>query len=86
MVHVVDRAEEEFPFSGNVRFEGLESGNELLADTRQVRGAYLESFGRFQRAVEKACAQHQIDCLKVRTSDRLDTALARFLTSGARGY
>lgn len=86
VVHVVDRAEEEFPFDGNVRFTGLESGGELLTDVRQVRRAYLESFGRFERALQTACLQEQMDYLKARTSDRLDTTLARFLASRARGY
>lgn len=86
VVHVVDRAEEEFPFDGNVRFTGLESGGELLTDVRQVRRAYLESFGRFERALQSACLQEQMDYLKARTSDRLDTTLARFLASRARGY
>lgn len=86
LVHLIDPAEREFPFDGNVRFEGMEAGGYLLTNARQVRAAYLESFHGFQQALEAACLRRQIDYLPAPTDERLDTALARFLTSQAGGY
>ena len=86
VIHVIDPAEEEFPFDGNVRFESLESDDQLLADARQVRRSYVESFRRFRHRLEDACLTQQIDYLAVRTSDRPDVALIRLLASGARGH
>jgi uncharacterized protein (DUF58 family) len=86
LVHVVDAAEQEFPFDGNVLFEGLETGERLLADARQIHEAYLESFGQFQRAVADSCLQQQIDYLLASTDEPLDRTLGRFLAAGAGGY
>ena len=86
LAHVADPAELEFPFDGHVRFDGIEDASALLADARQVRPAYLEALGRFRGAVEAACLEQQIDYLPVRTDERLDAALARFLSARAGGY
>ncbi|KPK65598.1 MAG: hypothetical protein AMK73_02585, partial [Planctomycetes bacterium SM23_32] len=86
LVHVVDPAEREFPFDGNVRFEDMESGGELLTSARQVRSSYLEAFRRFGEEVERACLAQQADYVMACTGERLDVTLARFLTSRAGGY
>jgi len=81
VVHVVDPAEAEFPFDGNVRFDGLEGEGVLMSDARQVRAAYLESFRRFGDAVRHACRQQKADYLLARTDEPLDATLSRFLAS-----
>jgi uncharacterized protein (DUF58 family) len=86
VVHVVDPAERDFPFDGNVRFEALEGGGNVLTDARQVRAAYVESFQRFTRAVRDACLRQQADYLMAVTDQPPGVTLARFLTSGAAGY
>jgi uncharacterized protein (DUF58 family) len=86
VAHVVDPAEREFPFDGNVQFEGLESGELLRTDARQLRAAYLASFRRFQRAVEDSCLEQQIDYMTASTDQPLDKALGSFLASHAGGY
>ncbi|MHC4593129.1 MAG: DUF58 domain-containing protein, partial [Planctomycetota bacterium] len=86
VAHVVDPAEREFPFDGGVQFEGLESGEFLRTDGRQLRAAYLESFRQFQQAVADSCLEQQIDYMMASTDEPLDRALGRFLASHARGY
>jgi uncharacterized protein (DUF58 family) len=86
VAHVADPAELEFPFDGNVRFEGLEGEGRLLTDARRVRRSYLEASERFRRSVREACLARECDYLLARTDEPLDVALARFLSSRAQGY
>ncbi len=85
VAHVLDREEVEFPFEGQVRFEGLEGG-EVLADGRRVRAAYVGAMARFRRAVRQACLADQADYLEAITDRPLDAALARFLAAQAGGH
>jgi len=86
LVHVIDPAEEEFPFDGNTLFEGIESPAVLQTDARQVRDAYLEAFGRFRRDVEETCARLGVDYLAAGSAAPLDATLSRFLMSRSGGY
>jgi uncharacterized protein (DUF58 family) len=83
--HVIDPAEEEFPFEGKLRFRGLEGG-ELAADARQIGPSYRRAFSRFCRELRDACGRQQVDYLATRTDRPLDATLARFLASSARGH
>lgn len=86
LAHVVDPAEEEFPFDGSTRFEGMESDLALATDARQVRAAYLEAFGGFRRDVQEACGRLGVDYLAASAGQPLDATLVRFLVSRAGGY
>ncbi len=83
LVHVADPAEEKFPFRGRLRFEDMESPRRVAADAEEIRAAYLESYRRFRRQVEQECLQQEADYLEVRTDQRLDLTLARFLRATA---
>lgn len=86
LAHVVDPAEEEFPFDGRTRFEGMESDAALPTDARQVREAYLEAFGSFRRELRRACGLLGVDYLAANTGEPLDATLVRFLVSRTGGY
>jgi uncharacterized protein (DUF58 family) len=86
LAHVVDPDEEEFPFDGNTRFEGLEAETVLPADARQVRAAYLRAFGRFKQELQRRCALLGVDYLLANTAAPLDATLVRFLVSRSGGY
>jgi uncharacterized protein (DUF58 family) len=79
--HVLDEYELTFPFEGNVLFKGLEEWPELLVEPRQLREAYLRAIRRFQRSLQKSCANNRIDYVLVKTSDRLDVVLSAYLAS-----
>ncbi len=81
--HVVDAAEVDFPFDGQLHFEGLEAGPDVRTDARQVRGRYLEAFQRFCRELAKECSERGADYVRLRTDRRLDVALSRFLSTRA---
>ncbi|MFW6188861.1 MAG: DUF58 domain-containing protein [Planctomycetota bacterium] len=83
VVHVLDPAEAEFPFDGNVRFEGLEEGRELATGAGEVREAYLEAFRRFTDSVQRACAELEADYVLADTRREAGATLFRFLSARA---
>lgn len=80
VLHVLDDDELEFPFSGPMRFEGLETVDFLNCNPRALREGYLEALQRFLDALRLGCARNSIDYALIRTSQPLDAALARFLS------
>jgi len=86
VVQVTDPDEEEFPFEGNVRFEGLESDVALPAEARRLRRAYLRAFEADRRALEAACGREKIDYAKARTDEPPSTVLGRLLLGAAQRF
>lgn len=81
VLHVLDDDEVDFPFSGPIRFEGLESLEILNCNPRALREGYLEALGRFLSEVRRECARDRIDYALLKTGQPLDAALATFLSS-----
>ncbi len=79
--HVMDDDELDFPFSGPMRFEGLESLDHLNCNPRALREGYLEALGVFLETVRRGCAKHVVDYALIRTSQPLDAALAAYLSN-----
>ncbi|MFT7620828.1 MAG: hypothetical protein ACI97A_004486 [Planctomycetota bacterium] len=82
----LDNAEITFPYDGMTRFEGLEIEQQLLADPRALREAYLEEFNSFQQEIKSGCLASGMDYVLLDTSKPLDIALAGYLAarSGSR--
>jgi uncharacterized protein (DUF58 family) len=79
--HILDDDELDFPFSGPTRFEGLESDDHLNCNPRALREGYLAALNQFLDRMRRDCAQNTIDYALIRTSEPLDAALAKFLSS-----
>lgn len=86
VIHVIDPAEEKFPFHDNVRFEGMEGEGALQADARQLAAAYRGAFAAAARDLAAACQMQQIDYVQARTDEPFDAPLARLLLAGAGGH
>ncbi|MBN2021440.1 MAG: DUF58 domain-containing protein [Pirellulales bacterium] len=86
LFHVMDDDELDFPFSGPMRFEGLETDDLLNCNPRALREGYLAALGAYLEEIRLGCAGHRVDYALVRTSQSLGAALATFLTRrlGAR--
>jgi uncharacterized protein (DUF58 family) len=80
VMHVIDPAEQDFPFLDPTRFKGLEGMPEQTAEPRSLRRAYQAEFNEFLREVRARCGDLQIDYLLLRTDKPLDVALRTFLT------
>ena len=64
--HVMDRAEEEFPFQESTLFRGMEQMPELLTDPRSLRDGYLEQVRLFATELEQGCRAQNIDFVRLR--------------------
>lgn len=66
VLHVVDRAEFEFPDEGEARYRDPESGAEVPASTQEVRTSYTatveEAFEEWRTALARAGARYAVAC------------------------
>ncbi|HEX8820667.1 MAG TPA: DUF58 domain-containing protein [Archangium sp.] len=81
--HLVDPAELTFPFDDPTLFLDMEGEGRIEVNPREIKESYLEEFGAFLANTKSACAEADVDYELVRTDERLDEVLLRFL--GKRG-
>ena len=79
VLHVLDRAELEFPFQEATLFRGMEQEPDLLTDPRALRDGYLENFHRFQEQLHHGSLMQNIDHVLLRTDASLGKVLAAYL-------
>lgn len=79
LFHVLDPTEITFPFDQPTLFEGLEEFEDLRADPRSVRRAYIEEFEQYCAAVRKGCRDLQIDYQLLTTDVDFSVALSSYL-------
>ncbi len=78
-MHVLDRAELEFPFQEATLFRGLEQYPELLTDPRSLRDGYLEQIQGFITELQRGCLSQNIDYVPMRTDTPLGAVLSGYL-------
>jgi uncharacterized protein (DUF58 family) len=79
--HLLDRAELDLPFDGNILFEDLEAANlQIVADPRAIRTTYRQVVQEFIADMRKQCHADSIDYQLISTSTPLDQALASYLS------
>jgi uncharacterized protein (DUF58 family) len=79
--HLLDPAELDLPFEGNILFEDLEELNlRVVADPRAIRKTYREVVEEFTSRMRKECHDNVIDYQLISTSTPLDQALASYLS------
>ena len=81
--HVMDPYELDFPFDGQVKFEGLEGYAPILCQPRMLRKSYLEALEKHILAVKTACERNKVDYVLLNTAQPLELALQSFLQSRA---
>ena len=79
LVHVLDKAEIEFPFRDVIAFTDLETDERIQVDPAYVRDAYLEQIEAFIEDYRRACAEAQIDYVITDTSVPYDFMLSRYI-------
>ena len=67
VLHVMDPFELEFPFDGNIKFEGLEGYAPVLCQPRMLRKSYLEALNKHILAVKTACERNKVDYALIST-------------------
>jgi uncharacterized protein (DUF58 family) len=79
--HVLDPAELNLPFDGNILFEDLEAASlQVITDPRAIRTTYRQVVQEFIDDVRKQCHDNAIDYQLIPTATPLDRALASYLS------
>lgn len=76
---IVDPAEVTFPFDDPTLFLSMEDERRIEVNPREIKKSYLEEFDSFLAGVRSICAEADVDYELVRTDERLDAVLLRFL-------
>lgn len=77
--HVLDPAELDFPFSGNVEFVGLEGVPPLLTRAQEIRQSYQAEIEAFRDRLREGCERNQCHYVLVNTRDALRDTLSAYL-------
>jgi len=79
--HLLDQAEIDLPFDGNILFEDLEAANlQVIADPRAIRTTYQKVVQEFITGMRQQCHDSVIDYQLISTATPLDQALASYLS------
>jgi uncharacterized protein (DUF58 family) len=79
--HVMDSAEIELPFDGNILFEDMEQADlKVTADPQTIRQVYRGVVDEFIDHLRKECHASSIDYQLLSTSTPLDRALVSYLS------
>ena len=79
MFHVLDPYELEFPFSGTVKFEGLEGAATVETTPASFRKSYLEVFNAFCQRMRDICARSAVHYVLCNTAVPLSETLSQYL-------
>jgi len=82
--HLVDPAEQTFPWEKVTRFRDMEGEGRLVVNPRQVRATYLERFMRFQDSIRAACLERSIGYALTSTDVPYAEALSAYLVRRSR--
>lgn len=79
--HLMDPAEINLPFDGNILFEDLEAADlQVITDPRVIRATYRQVVNEYIADMRKQCHDNAIDYQLISTATPLDQALASYLS------
>jgi len=79
--HLLDSAELELPFEGNILFEDMEQVDlKVTADPKAIHRVYTKVVEEFIERIRKDCQERSIDYQLLTTSTPLDHALVSYLS------
>lgn len=84
LFHVMHHDELAFEFDGAVKFQGLETDDELLAQPDAIRAAYLEALGRFHARLDELCHRNRAERVLADTRRDLAEVLIDYLNHRSR--
>lgn len=77
--HIVDDQEVDFNFKGEFIFEDLESKQKIRTDARYVQQDYLNQINNQYTFFKKSFRENDIDYIRIRTSEPIESALGGYL-------
>jgi uncharacterized protein (DUF58 family) len=79
-----DPWEQSLPLEGNIRFNDLETREEITTHAEGVRERYLAAVGAWRRELDQACLNRHVDRIELTTEDNLDSALLDYLVKRSK--
>lgn len=79
VLQVLDLFELEFPFKGNVEFDGLEMDEKLLTRPAEIRKSYLRELEAFKDRIREGCERNGCHHMLMNTGTPLHEALSGYL-------
>ena len=83
--HLDSDDEINFPYQGVVKFQDLETGEQLNVAAKQVRASYLDNKKRVDNTLKTKLAGQNIQYFHANIDQALDQSLVNFLTQRAKG-
>lgn len=79
LFHIMHRDEVEFPFTGNVKFDGLEIPEELKTRPHLIRPNYKRVVNSYLDELRKGCDAARVDYVFMDTTKPLEVSLGAYL-------
>jgi uncharacterized protein (DUF58 family) len=79
--HVLHPDEVDFPFTGNVKFDGLELPEEIKTRPHLIRPAYQRIVRDYLSELRAGCDAYRVDYVRLDTTKPLEVALSKFLVT-----
>ncbi|MDX2416476.1 MAG: DUF58 domain-containing protein [Xanthomonadales bacterium] len=80
-MHLQTTDELQFPYKGAIRFEDLESGEQVLVSAAAARETWMESLAAHQQELERLLRRQRVSLNRINVDEPMDQALYDFLTS-----
>jgi uncharacterized protein (DUF58 family) len=77
--HILDEAEEKFPFEGMCRLEDNETNEMLEVDAEAIKADYLDEVAKFRSSYKNECVRARVDYVPLHTGMPFDKALMSYL-------
>lgn len=84
LFHVLHNDELEFRFEGMIKFEGLETADDYLTQTEDIRSAYLAGVKSYIERFEEICQRNRVERVEVDTSRDVASVLVDYLNQRSR--
>ena len=79
LFHVMHPDEIDFPFTGNIKFDGLELPEEIKTRPHLIRPAYLRVVRDYMVELRAGCDAYRVDYVRAKTDVPLEQTLSRYL-------
>ena len=82
--HILHPDELQFPFSGLVKFDGMEERLELMTRPQLIKPTYLRALDQYQKALQGGCERNRCDYVLMNTARPLVETLTGYLARRLR--
>jgi uncharacterized protein (DUF58 family) len=82
--HILDEHERTFPYSEELGFVDMESGEEVIAQPWVIGREYRQNLEAWSEQLRRACGEHHIEFVELTNMTPFDRALLRFVEKRGR--